>query len=115
MTDKHLLPVVLAVELQQVDNAGHLVITALLLPDAPKISRILKIPHRFNTEPNGGVQLIAVTICSLPLLYREILSYLKLTIFTVVLQGEFLSVLLNFLSELSPFTLTAKLWAAFAV
>ena len=35
VADKHLLPVVLIVELQQVYNAGHLVVPTLLLSDAP--------------------------------------------------------------------------------
>jgi hypothetical protein len=35
VANKHLLPVVLVIELQQVHNAGHLVVPALLLSDAP--------------------------------------------------------------------------------
>jgi hypothetical protein len=35
VANKHLLPVVLVIELQQVYNAGHLVVPALLLSDAP--------------------------------------------------------------------------------
>ena len=35
MADKHLLSLVRVVELEQVDDAGHLVVPRLLLPDAP--------------------------------------------------------------------------------
>ena len=41
VSDKHLLPVVLAVELQQVHDTGHLVVPALLLPDTPNTQKTM--------------------------------------------------------------------------